>query len=29
VTIETNGAMEQEALDALLQLIAERFGEGE
>jgi phosphocarrier protein len=29
VTIETNGAMEQQALDALLQLIAERFGEGE
>jgi phosphocarrier protein HPr len=29
VTIETDGDREQEAMDALLQLIADRFGEGE
>ena len=29
VEIETNGAREQEAMDALLGLIAEKFGEGE
>ena len=29
ITIETNGEREQEAMDALLALIAERFGEGE
>ena len=27
--IETNGAQEQEAMDALLTLIADKFGEGE
>ena len=29
VTIETVGAQDQEALDALLVLIADKFGEGE
>ncbi len=29
VDIETNGEREQEAMDALLALIADRFGEGE
>ena len=29
VQIETNGAQEQEAMDALLGLIADKFGEGE
>ncbi len=29
VTIEINGEREQEAMDALLALIADRFGEGE
>jgi phosphocarrier protein HPr len=29
VTIETNGEREQECMDALLALIADRFGEGE
>ena len=29
VEIETNGAQEQEAMDALLGLIADKFGEGE
>jgi phosphocarrier protein len=29
VTVETNGEQEQEAMDALLALIADRFGEGE
>lgn len=29
VTIETEGAQEQEAMDALLALIADKFGEGE
>ncbi|MDB5900453.1 MAG: phosphotransferase system, phosphocarrier protein HPr [Ramlibacter sp.] len=29
VTLETSGEREQEAMDALLQLIADRFGEGE
>ena len=29
VQIETNGAKEQEAMDALLALIADKFGEGE
>ena len=29
VTIETDGPDEQEAMDALLALIANRFGEGE
>jgi len=29
VEIETNGAREQEAMDALLALIADKFGEGE
>ena len=29
VEIETNGEREQEALDALLALIADKFGEGE
>ena len=29
VVIETEGAHEQEAMDALLALIADRFGEGE
>ena len=29
VTVETVGEREQEALDALLALIADRFGEGE
>ena len=29
VQIETNGAREQEAMDALLALIADKFGEGE
>jgi phosphocarrier protein HPr len=29
VQIETNGAKEQEAMDALLTLIADKFGEGE
>jgi len=29
VLIETNGAQEKEAMDALLTLIAEKFGEGE
>jgi phosphocarrier protein HPr len=29
VTIETSGDREQEAMDALLALIADRFGEGE
>ncbi len=29
VQIETNGVQEQEAMDALLALIADKFGEGE
>ena len=29
VTLETNGEREREAMDALLALIAEKFGEGE
>ena len=29
VELETDGAQEDEAMDALVQLIAERFGEGE
>jgi phosphocarrier protein len=29
VSIETNGDREQEAMDALLALIADKFGEGE
>jgi phosphocarrier protein HPr len=29
VTIETNGEREQEAMDALLALVADKFGEGE
>ncbi|HEX9719683.1 MAG TPA: HPr family phosphocarrier protein [Ramlibacter sp.] len=29
VTVETNGEQEQEAMDCLLALIADRFGEGE
>jgi phosphocarrier protein len=29
VTVETNGDKEQEAMDALLALIADKFGEGE
>ena len=29
VTLETEGEREQEAMDALLALIADRFGEGE
>lgn len=29
VTLETDGADEQEAMDALLALIADKFGEGE
>jgi phosphocarrier protein len=29
VTIETNGEKEQEAMAALLALIADKFGEGE
>ena len=29
ITIETNGEKEQEAMDALLALIADKFGEGE
>ena len=29
VTVETNGEREQEAMDALLALIADKFGEGE
>lgn len=29
VTIETDGAQEQEAMDALLALINDKFGEGE
>jgi phosphocarrier protein HPr len=29
VTLETDGEREQEAMDALLALIADRFGEGE
>lgn len=29
VEIETSGAQEQEAMDALLALIADKFGEGE
>jgi phosphocarrier protein len=29
VTIETEGADEKEAMDALLQLIADKFGEGQ
>jgi phosphocarrier protein HPr len=29
ITVETNGEREQEALDALLALIADKFGEGE
>jgi phosphocarrier protein HPr len=29
VTVETDGAKEQEAMDALLALIADKFGEGE
>ena len=29
VTIETDGPQEQEAMDALLALIADKFGEGE
>ena len=29
VTVETNGEQEQEAMDALLALIADKFGEGE
>jgi len=29
VEVETNGEREQEAMDALLALIADKFGEGE
>ena len=29
VTVETDGPQEQEAIDALLALIADKFGEGE
>jgi len=29
VTVETDGECEQEAMDALLALIADKFGEGE
>ena len=29
VTVETDGEQEQEAMDALLALIADKFGEGE
>jgi phosphocarrier protein len=29
ITIETNGDREQEAMDALLALVADKFGEGE
>jgi len=29
VTLETNGEREQEALDAILTLMADKFGEGE
>jgi phosphocarrier protein len=29
VTLETDGEGEQEAMDALLALIADKFGEGE
>jgi phosphocarrier protein HPr len=29
VVVETNGPNEQEALDALIKLIADKFGEGE
>ena len=29
ITIEANGEQEQEAVDALMALIADRFGEGE
>jgi len=29
VTVETDGSDEQAAMDALLALIADRFGEGE
>jgi phosphocarrier protein HPr len=29
VTLETNGEREQEAMDALVALIADKFGEGE
>jgi phosphocarrier protein len=29
VAVETNGEREQEAMDAILALIADRFGEGE
>ena len=29
ITVETEGPKEQEAMDALLALIADRFGEGE
>jgi phosphocarrier protein len=29
ITLETDGAKEQEAMDALLRLIADKFGEGE
>jgi phosphocarrier protein len=29
VTVETNGEQEQEAMDSLLALIADKFGEGE
>ncbi|MDB5892925.1 MAG: phosphocarrier protein HPr [Rhodoferax sp.] len=29
VTLDTDGAREQEAMDALLALIADKFGEGE
>ena len=29
VTVETNGAQEQEAMDAILALIQDKFGEGE
>ena len=29
VTVETDGPQEQEAMDALLALIADKFGEGE
>ncbi len=29
VDLETNGAQEQEAMDALLALMADKFGEGE
>ncbi|WP_028603984.1 HPr family phosphocarrier protein [Ottowia thiooxydans] len=29
ITVETDGAQEQEAMDALLALIADKFGEGQ